>query len=66
LQTVNPGGGVTDGGDTIVFKPLRTNAELVVRYPTASSDVNLEAEESMALEAVTKLQSVKAQQTEKT
>jgi hypothetical protein len=39
--------------------------ELVVRQSPASKDVNAEAEEAMALEAVTRRQPVKIQQTEK-
>jgi hypothetical protein len=37
-----------------------------VRQLPASKDMNTKAEEAMALEAVTRLQSVKIQQTEKT
>jgi hypothetical protein len=47
------------------FKSLRSNAELVVKLSPASKDVNTEAEEAMALEAVTR-QPVKTQQIEKT
>jgi hypothetical protein len=36
-----------------------------VRHSPASKDVNTEAEEATALEAVTRLQLVKTQQTEK-
>jgi hypothetical protein len=39
---------------------------LVVRQSPASKGVNTEAEEAMALEAVTRRQPVKIQQTEKT
>jgi hypothetical protein len=46
------------------FKSLRTNAELVVRQSPASKDVNTEAVEAMALEAVIR-QPMKTQQTEK-
>jgi hypothetical protein len=41
------------------------SAELVVRESPASNDVNTEAEEVTALEAVTRQQPVKTQQTEK-
>jgi hypothetical protein len=37
--------------------------ELVVRQSLASKDVNMEAEEAVALEAVTRQQPVKIQQT---
>jgi hypothetical protein len=37
-----------------------------VRQPPASKDVNMEAEDAMALEAVARLQSVEIQKTEKT
>jgi hypothetical protein len=40
--------------------------ELVVRELPANKDVNTEADEAMALEAVTRRQPVKIQQTEKT
>jgi hypothetical protein len=40
--------------------------ELGVRQSPASKDVNTKAEEAMALEAVTKRQPVKIQQTKKT
>jgi hypothetical protein len=40
--------------------------ELVVRQPSASKDVNTEAEEATSLEAVARRQTVKIQQTEKT
>jgi anti-sigma factor RsiW len=40
--------------------------ELVVRQSLASKDVNTEAEEAMALEAVTRRRPVKIQQTKKT
>jgi hypothetical protein len=40
--------------------------ELLVRQSPASKDVNTEAEEATALEAVTRRQPVKLQQTEKT
>jgi hypothetical protein len=40
--------------------------ELVVGQSPASMDVNTEAEEATALEAVTRRQPVKMQQTEKT
>jgi hypothetical protein len=40
--------------------------ELVVRQSPASKDMDTEAEEAMALEAVTRRQPVKIQQTEKT
>jgi hypothetical protein len=40
--------------------------ELFVRQSPASKDVNMEAEEAMALEAVTRRQPVKIQQTEET
>jgi hypothetical protein len=39
--------------------------ERVVRQLPASKDVNMEADEAKALEAVTRRQSVKTQQTEK-
>jgi hypothetical protein len=42
------------------------SSELVVRQSLASKDTNPEAEEAMALEAVTRRQPVKIQQTEKT
>jgi hypothetical protein len=45
-------------------KPLRSNAELVVRESLASKDVKTEAEEVTVLEAVIR-QPVKRQQTEK-
>jgi hypothetical protein len=37
-----------------------------VRQLLASKDMNMEAEEAMALEAITRQQSMKIQQTEKT
>jgi hypothetical protein len=40
--------------------------ELLVRQSPASTDVNTEAEEAMALEAVTRQQQVKIKKTEKT
>jgi hypothetical protein len=40
--------------------------ELVVRQSPANKDVNTEAEEATALEAVTRRKPVKVQQTEKT
>jgi hypothetical protein len=40
--------------------------ELVVRQSPASEDVNIKAEETMALEAITRWQLLKIQQTEKT
>jgi hypothetical protein len=40
--------------------------ELVVRLSPATNDVNTESEEATALEAVTRRQPVKIQQTEKT
>jgi hypothetical protein len=40
--------------------------ELVVRQSPASKGLSTKAEEATALEAVTRLQSVKIQQTEKT
>jgi hypothetical protein len=43
-----------------------TSLELVVRQSLASKDVNAEAEEATTLEAVTRPQPVKFQQTEKT
>jgi hypothetical protein len=43
---------------------LRSNAELVVRQSPSGKDVNTEAEEATALEAVIR-QPVKTQQTEK-
>jgi hypothetical protein len=39
--------------------------ELVVRQSSASKDVNMEVKEAMALEAITRRQLVKIQQTEK-
>jgi hypothetical protein len=59
------GEGVGGGGTTHCFKPLRSNAELVVRQSSVSKDVNTEAEQATALEAVTR-QPVKTQQTWKT
>jgi hypothetical protein len=43
----------------------RSNTELVVRQSLTSKDMNMEAEEAMVLEAVTR-QPVKTQQNEKT
>jgi hypothetical protein len=46
------------------FKMLPNNTELVVRQSPASKDANTESEETTALEAVTRRQQVKIQQTE--
>jgi hypothetical protein len=43
-----------------------SRVKLVVRQSSASKDVNMEAEEATVLEAVTRRQPVKIQQTEKT
>jgi hypothetical protein len=40
--------------------------ELIARQSLASKDMNMEAKEATALEAVTRLQPVKIEQTEKT
>jgi hypothetical protein len=45
---------------------ISRSSERVVRQSPASKDLNTEAEEATALEAVTKRQPVKIQQTEKT
>jgi hypothetical protein len=49
-----------------VFRWRLEEQELVVRQLPASKDVNMEAEEVTALEAVTRQKLVKIQQTEKT
>jgi hypothetical protein len=43
----------------------KQSVELLVRYSPATKDVSTEAEEATALEAVTRQQLVKIQQTEK-
>jgi hypothetical protein len=45
---------------------VSSSNELVLRESSASKDMNTEAEEATALEAVTRPQPVKIQQTEKT
>jgi hypothetical protein len=42
------------------------SSECVVRESSASKDVNMDAEQATALEAITRRQPVKIQQTEKT
>jgi hypothetical protein len=61
----SPLGEASEAEEPHCFKSLRNNAELVVRESPASKDVNMEAERTTVLEAVTR-QPVKAQQTEKT
>jgi hypothetical protein len=61
-QTVTQGGDVGGRGAPHCCKPLRGNAELVVRQSPACEDMNTEADESTALENVTR-QPVKSQQT---
>jgi hypothetical protein len=65
-HTVIPGGGVGGGGAPHCYKSLCSNTELVVRQSLASKDMNTEAKEATALEAVTRWQWVKTQQTGKT
>jgi hypothetical protein len=48
------------------YKQERSRVELVVRQSPASKDMNTEAEEATALEAVNRRQQVKIQQAEKT
>jgi hypothetical protein len=49
-----------------VLYAVKYRFQLVVRQSPASKDVNRESEEATALEAVTRRQPVKAEQTEKT
>jgi hypothetical protein len=48
------------------YKQDKTGIQLVVIQSPASKDVNTEAEEAMAMKAVTRRQPVETQQTEKT
>jgi hypothetical protein len=48
------------------YKQDKSTVNLVVRQSLAIKDVNMEAEEATVLEAVTRRQPVKIQQTEKT
>jgi hypothetical protein len=47
------------------FQRLRSDAELAVRQSPPGKDLNTESQETAALEAVTKRQQAKIQQTEK-
>jgi hypothetical protein len=48
------------------YKWDKSNISLVVRESLTSNDVNTEAEEATALEAITRQQQMKIQQTEET
>jgi hypothetical protein len=64
-ETIAPCERVGGCRDLHCFKPLRSNAELVVRQPPTRKDVNTEAEESTAVKVITK-QPVETAHTEKT